>query len=427
MSFKKNLISLYFFLIIIFEFCIFFYFNFFGYQIKLARFLQLIFILFSIPYILYENIILKTKNFFLRFNNLDLFFFIFFVYLILNSIFFYYFNNDINDIYPQFLEISKYLFYYIIYIFIVRQFEHKINLFLIYKLLYFSVYFILAIGLFEFTFNFFTDNNFIPRQFNYGFDDEYIGLRFHSLLGEPRDASVNLLAFSSIIILLEIFFYSRIRSYFLIFLIFTSSILTFSTTLIFCFALIGITYIILCRNLINIIFMIIFCSTLVLAIFYLDQRVYQYLSDLFMISNYINNLEVLKTLQIEPQLINIMPIYIFLNDLINLNFLEFFFGNGLSSSSNISYKSYFNFSDYPHSQLSRLVYELGIVGLISYIFLLNYYKKFLSNVFSNNSQIILIVFIVFLSAALAHRTGIFLIFLSLTQLIYINKKYDIHN
>ena len=173
--------------------------------------------------------------------------------------------------------------------------------------------------------------------------------------------------------------------------------------------------------------MIILCSTLVLAIFYLDQRVYQYLSDLFMIGNYINDLEVLKTLQIEPQLINIMPIYIFLNDLINLNILEFFFGNGLSSSSNISYKSYFNFSDYPHSQLSRLVYELGIVGLISYIFLLNYYKKFLLNVFSNNSQIILIVFIVFLSAALAHRTGIFLIFLSLTQLIYINKKYDIHN
>ena len=141
MLFKKNFISLFFFTIIISEFCIFFYLNFFDYQIKLVRFLQLIFIFFSFLYIFYENLFLKKQFFFLKFNNLDLFFLIFFLYLILNSLFFNYINNELVDIYPQFLEILKYLFYYIVYIFLVRQFARKINLFLIYKLIYFSIYF----------------------------------------------------------------------------------------------------------------------------------------------------------------------------------------------------------------------------------------------------------------------------------------------
>lgn len=422
---NKNFISYFFTAILIFEFMIFFHIDIGGRQIKLVRFLQVFFIIYFLYFFYFE---FRGENFSkIIYCKIDLFFTIFITYLFLNAFFYYFINDDLLTLKFSFFEILKFVFYYFIYLYSIRFFYKDINLFLLHKLLYFFLSFIIVLGLIELAFNFFLFDNFIPRQLNYGINDAYIGLRFHSLLGEPRDAAVNLLKIFSLIILLEYFLYKKLKSYFILFLTLLSAILTMSTTFVFAIVIITIFYLVLNKNYINS-FLIIFIGYLILFIVLnLDQRILGYISDFFLLPIVLKDINDLKNLNIEPQLINIVPIYLFLMDLINLNLIEFVFGHGTKSSSFISYLAFENIGANPHSQLSRLVYDVGLVGLLTYIFLLNYYKDHILKINTDNKNMIIISFIIFLSASLAHRTGTFFIFLSLTHLIYIKNIHDLSN
>ena len=422
---NKNFILYFFTTILFFEFMLFLHIDIGGVQIKLVRFLQVFFIIYFIYFFFFK---FRKENFSkIIYCKIDLFFTIFITYLFLNALFYYFINDDLLILKLSLFEISKFVFYYFIYLYLIRFFYKNINLFLLHKLLYFFLYFIIVLGLTELASNFFLSYNLIPRQLNYGINDANIGLRFHSILGEPRDAAVNLLIIFSLIIFLELLLYKKLKSYFILFLTLLSAILTMSTTLVFAIVIILIFYLVLNKNYINNI-LIIFVGYLILFIvFNLDQRVLGYISDIFLLPIALNDINDLKNLNLEPQLINIMPIYLFLMDLINLNLIEFVFGHGVKSSSIISYLAFDNFGANPHSQLSRLVYDVGLVGLLAYIFLLNFYKENILKMNMDNKNMILILFIICLSASLAHRTGTFFIFLSLTHLIYIKSIHDLSN
>ena len=422
---NKNFISYFFLTILIFEFMIFFHIDIGGVQIKLVRFLQALFIIYFIYFFFFD---FRKENFSkIIYCKIDLFFTIFITYLFLNAFFYFFINNDLLILKLSFFEILKFIFYYFVYLYLIRFFYKEINLFLLHKLLYFFLYFIIVLGLTEFIYNYFLSYNFIPRQFNYGINDANIGLRFHSILGEPRDAAVNLLKIFSLIIFLELLLYKKLKSYLILFLTLLSAILTMSTTLVFTIVIIIIFYLVINKNYINSILILFIGYLILFIVFNLDQRVLGYISDFFLLPIVLNDINDLKNLNLEPQLINIIPIYLFIMDLINLNLIEFVFGHGVKSSSFISYLAFENIGDNPHSQLSRLVYDVGLVGLLTYIYLLNYYKELILKMNMHNKNMILISFIIFLSASLAHRTGTFFIFLSLTHLVYIKSIHDLSN
>lgn len=421
----KESLSILFCISIFFEFSIFFHLDLYGYQIKIARitqFLLVVYLIFILIFKIYKKDILLKKNIFI--SDLDIFFFIFIIYLFFNSLFRL---ELLSSSLTVFIEIIKYIFYYIFYVYLTRLFNNKLNLFFIYKFLYYFLYFVIIFGLLEFVINIFLSQNFIPRQLNYGFRDEYIGLRFHSILGEPRDAASTLIILISIILIFELFLYEKIKSIYLLAITFICSLLTFSTTLLFCFSLIFIFFLIYNKNFkISFLVFIIFLF-LSLFLFLLSSKVEGYFTDLFLLPFFIDSHLAIKDLNIEPQLINIMPIFLFLKELFSLHIYEFLFGYGLDASSHILYEGYQNIGDKPHSQLSRLLYDLGITGLFAYIFILNFYMKTFLKFYSKNKLLILLSFIIFLSASLAHRTGSFFILIMITQLIYLNKINDNKN
>lgn len=420
-----NIISIFFSAIIIFEFLLFFHIDLFSNQLKLVRVLQ--FILFI--YFLYSFYFKFKKNELnkILYNKIDFFFILFITYFFLNASIYFLINDNFDIFKLSLLEILKYIFYYLIYVYFIRFFYKDISLYIIYKALYYFLFFIIILGILEYGFNMVFNDNIIPRQLNYGVNDDYIGLRFHSFLGEPRDASVILLKLISLIFLFEIYLYKNLKSYFLISLTFIAAILTVSTTFIVAIILFVFLYFLYNRSLLNSLLILVLSIFIFFSIIQLDQRIFGYISDVFLIHNIVNDAYYLKSLNIYPQLINIIPIYIFISDLINLNIFEFLFGNGLKSSSFIKYFLFDNEGSNPHSQLSRLVYDTGLVGLLVFVFLLNYYKSYIMKVNFDKKNIILISLILFLSASLAHRTGTFLIFLSIVNLIYIKNKYELSN
>lgn len=426
---KPNLFTILFGITVISEFSLFFYFQFQGYQVKFSRILQIfliIFFLYSLFLKLFNG--LKESNFktsIIKFNSLDLFFTFFLVFIsssyFINLQDFQLINfNFINIVY----EILKYLIYYIIYVYILRFFYKSFNVYLFYQIIYYFVLFALSLGFIEFFFSFITDNNFIPRQLNYGFNDDFIGHRFHSIFGEPRDAAVNLIAFISLIISLEIFIFKKIKSSLLIYILLIASFLTFATTFVIILILFFCIHYIYTYNKIYTYLIYIPLGLVVLSMVLFNDRINSYTSDLFLIDTFIHNKNSLKEINISNQLSNIIPLYLFIKNTFDLNYISIFFGNGLKSSSIIHYQAYVNPNDNPHSQFSRLIYENGIVGLILYVKLLNFYLNYLIKFYLKYQVIITIIFIGFAACALAQRTGTMFILLGISNLIFLRTKKE---
>lgn len=415
----NKIITLFIGIIILLEFCLFFHINILDKQIKIVRIFQFFFLLYFIS-ITFVDLLKKKYSAYQSnlFSDLDLYFLLFIFYLSLTSL------NSIkiyDDLLNSFIEIFKYLIYYFIYIYLFRLSKKRIDLNFLYQILYFSLFLIIVIGLCEFFYNLFFHVNFIPRQLNYGFNDEYIGRRFHSIFGEPRDAATNLMSFISIIAMLEIVIYKKIKSIFLIFFSVVCAFLTFSTTFLFLLAIFAILFISYARDLKLITLIIIFISSLILIFLFSNEKIYGYFEDLLILDSYLVSEISLKQINIEPQLINIAPLYMSMVDLFNYDLLNFLFGNGVNSSSFISYESYINHGDKPHSQFTRLIYDNGIIGLLVFIFLLNFYMKDLISKYNSQYLQIIFIFTIFLAAVLAQRTGVFFILLFISQHILISK------
>ena len=116
----KESLSILFCISIFFEFSIFFHLDLYGYQIKIARitqFLLVVYLIFILIFKIYKKDILLKKNIFI--SDLDIFFFIFIIYLFFNSLFRL---ELLSSSLAVFIEIIKYIFYYIFYVYLTRLF-----------------------------------------------------------------------------------------------------------------------------------------------------------------------------------------------------------------------------------------------------------------------------------------------------------------
>lgn len=257
------------------------------------------------------------------------------------------------------------------------------------------------------------------------FDYTDVGLRYHSFFGEPRDAFVVLCSFLFFVLFTNFYFKNifNIKKYLI--LIIPAIILTQSASGILGIFIGLFLYVIFSFSLRKIItnffliFLIVFIVLFAINIsnilgqgyynrFMLYYEAFQSLYNLFLIG------EIPQILK--GQVANVIPVLMQFENLINYNFLNLFFGYGTGMSSYFS-SNYLLLDETtnPASQIVRIFFELGFLGLIFMFFIIREFYQFLK--IKLTSQNIQLAFFIFIGTNLSHRSNSFLIIFLLSFLV----------
>ena len=285
------------------------------------------------------------------------------------------FLNDLFFInyYKRFIYELIIYFYYILYFTIlpIVFFNEDRKLILLKKIIHYIVILFLLIGFIDYY------NQFLCRHLHeLLFESCYtVGNRFHSFAGEPRQAAVAIVFLLFAINYLKIDKYYILSFFLLIALILTKSFIAYVAIVI---SSILIIFLILFRNF-NYKYLIIFLvfSFFIIYISFTPMfvsnsfqvRVIDYF---FAIININLDLDFENLSQtIKAQIGEVYPVWDFINQIKEFKVLSIVFGNGFFSSSVNTYIKYYPSLDVPgnpNSQIIRIVYDFGILGLYLFVY-----------------------------------------------------------
>lgn len=321
---------------------------------------------------------------------------------------------------------SRIIFEHIILIFNIFYFailpRHLINtkidfdyLFKIFKIF---LIFSLLLGYADFLLSKFGIADFIGRHIR---DNVHVGQRFHGLAGEPRQAGAQLLFFISMYILNCIYFKIKINKW-VMFLLILASLLTVSATILAGFIFLFF-FLVIFRQ-IQFKFFLIFA---VILVFMSSTDRVQHYYDVYTIP-FLNffiekNFESVDFNILNAEVYPIMDLY---KKFLNYEFLPILFGNGLGSASAINnFYLEENFgSNNPNIQLTRLLFEHGILSTVIFIASMIWpIKYYTHNTNKKTKSLYLFSMLLVLSVTLAVRSPILFIYLGiLTSFLNFNEK-----
>jgi hypothetical protein len=331
-----------------------------------------------------------------------------------------FFSSIINNHYIRpLVEYFVNIYYFVYYVIIFQYFIYNLNIVKYYIKMFKRIFIIsYVLGMLDIGSLYLFGVDVIPRHIA---DGVHVGLRFHGLAGEPRDAFVYLFL-GLAILYLNSFINNELLSKYWIFAVILAALLTQSAS-----GLIGILIFIFLYSIYVIISLKIFVKIQQFMILigvgvgcvYLmienSERIIIYLDGLMNLWHFLSSNAILPYGMLE-QKDNIYPIYDMYLKIYNLNLVPMFIGNGFGTASIIN--NIYSPGEYillnPHSQLIRIIYEGGIMGLIFYILTFTYPVKFYSKYIPkvNKSQFIIVILLL-LSCTLAHRSSANFIFLGL--------------
>ncbi len=259
----------------------------------------------------------------------------------------------------------------------------------------------------------------------------FVGPRFHGLAGEPRDAFVYLVLGLAVYFLAAVVF-KRKFNYVYISTILLAIILTQSASgiiglilfvlLLFIFSAmsrhIKIQYLILLALL---------SSIIIIVSINTSQRVIMHLTSIKLLFENLNTGQFCENLVISPtlegQLVNIIPMLHLLKEIMSYNFFPILFGNGIGSHSIVnsfvlSEMGWENELLNSHTQIIRLIYDFGIIGVCLFVssmvkpIILLCDKVHRLNI---NTRPIVISTLLVLGCSLANRSAAPFIFLGITH------------
>jgi hypothetical protein len=338
-------------------------------------------------------------------------------------------NNDATiAVYKvPFREFSVYL-YIIFYYLILSQVFIKSDQDIKYFFKVFERIFIIAIviGIIALFFSF-NEYQLFSRQFNYG-QRVYIGTRFYGVFGEPRDAAAALLFGLAIMNLKQIYFANFSFSRFIYFLIIVLLLMTKSGSFAISILFVPFLYFLLYPSrmkLLNVkvaMSLIVIVSAFFLVILYTD-RLNAYYEQILLLPEYLSN-GVRVPYHIGNQIVNIYPLWLTYFKLINFDFFTLIFCSGAGSTAIERYP--FDFQDLanPHAQITRIIFEVGIAGFISWCYMLYAPIKSFRYVLPENKwNSMFFYFIILFAMSLAHRTHLIFIYIALVYVI--NKNHQV--
>ena len=258
-------------------------------------------------------------------------------------------------------------------------------------------------------------------------DGQHVGVRFHGILGEPRDAFSYLMLCLGIFALRDIWEDKKKLTLFWIILIITSAILTQSFSGILGIVFFGILVVIYylpfasskMKRLLLYIFLlaalIIFINILVFP------RLFTYYQDLFLLYSLLDEGLSLRESVYSYAMNNIYPIWHLWTEIREFNFLHFFIGNGLGSTPAINqYYMHSNEMINPNASIIRSLYETGVIGTLLFIsvFLTPIKKMYMNSIIHSK---LIILMLLMLGMYFAHRSAIPYIFLGIALVVLKNK------
>ena len=237
-----------------------------------------------------------------------------------------------------------------------------------------------------------------------------VGFRFHSFIGEPRDAFVYLV-YSGLVLVIYHNLYIKIRYIKLLhYIILSAIILTQSASGIIGIILGGLLAFIyfLFKGNRKVFYFFGFFSIIIFMSVILIQtspRLVLVLDALTTLFEDLKNRNELPGV-LKVQSVNFLPFFGMYEQLINFNIKQIIFGSGFSSSAYFNMNFVGNYDEgNPHAQITRIFYEGGILGTITYlIFLMKPVIKFLLTLPQGIVYNSVFLFFLLSGTSLTHRT-----------------------
>jgi hypothetical protein len=326
-------------------------------------------------------------------------------------------SKYMRPVYDLFLLIYYYFYFIILAPYFLKN-KEAIRYF--FSIFISVLYFVLLAGFVDLASVIVTDEALIKRHFGESTD---VGFRFHSIAGEPRDAFVYL-AFGFCLISVSEYFFSRLRNKRqLVIIIIAAMILTQSASGILGFLIGGIltlAYFLMKKNIRAFYFLFLFLIISAIAIYLVSfsPHLQLYPEEFSSLYDQLKNGGELPFILL-AQSVNFLPFWGLYNKLLDFNLYQFLFGSGLSSVAyyNVNYIGDYSYSN-PNSQLTRLIFDGGIIGFLLYMyFLVANPISFFEKRFYKVNYFGLISFFIFTGAALSHRSLAPFIFLGVVSAV----------
>jgi hypothetical protein len=330
-----------------------------------------------------------------------------------------YFADLLNS--PAFRPLFEYFIaiYYFIYFTVLPRYMLKTEGAVLYFFSVFKTIFLisLVVGMVDIAFDV-VDIHLVPRHIA---DWVHVGVRFHGLAGEPRDAFIYL--FLGIAVLgLEAHIKGQSPSKLWIVTVISAAILTQSASgligiavFLVLIVMYSLTQAINIRRFFSLLAIIILSSAFIYGAISSSERLSQYLKSMSGLWGLLESGGELPYLMM-VQSSNIYPLYDLTVKARELNILPIVIGSGLGSSSAINnqYSSFAGMIMNPNSQLVRSLFESGIVG--TYFFIMSFLypvKQLTKHIAKKDSRTFVILTLLLIGCFMGHRTAAPFIYLGI--------------
>lgn len=334
------------------------------------------------------------------------------------------YNSSLNIYFSRTVLEYIILFFNIFYFAILPRhlINTKIDFDYFFKIFYIFLIFSLLLGYADYLIYKFSNIDIIGRHIRDNID---IGLRFHGIGGEPRQAGAQLIFFTSVYLLSCIYFKTKIK-FWIIFLLILALLLTFSTT-VFASIIFLLIFIIIFREFNIKMFLI---MAIIIISMYNFDRVQGYF-DIYSFS-VIKLFNINQSEFVDLNILNkeFYPLYDLFIKFNNYEFPPILFGNGLGSASAINnfYLEEGLSTRNPNIQSVRLLYEHGVLGTIIFIMSMIWpIKYYTNNIDKKTKSLYLFSILLVMSVTFAIRSPVIFIYLGiLTSFIKFNEKKIIY-
>jgi hypothetical protein len=259
----------------------------------------------------------------------------------------------------------------------------------------------------------------------------YVGLRFHALLGEPRDAVPYIFfALSMVFIRLSINNDLRVNLGLVVFCV-AALVMTQSASGIVGLGLtaagLGFFYLLKSiRRLVLTTVIAIVLTSIVVYLMSLSPRMMEYYDAFSVVLGVLNDGGELPTVA-AFQVSNFLPFWAMWKDINQLNLMPVLFGSGVGSVSFVNNNLIRNFVAEssgglfnPNAQITRIIYESGLIGTFAYIYAIYYPVKIFLKKYTCHHGANLLLFMLLMGASLGHRSTTIFVYVGIVIVIITN-------
>jgi len=330
-------------------------------------------------------------------------------------------NIGLKQYFRPIFEYIILLYYFVYFMILPRYFlNNSIAINYFFKVFTIVFYVFLFVGFGDLILNYIFPGDTYPGIPRHLSDSRYIGLRFHSFAGEPRDAFVYLMFGLCIIALKGIWENTKKPSKILFLLVIIAALLTQSFSgllgvLFFCglYIMFGNFKWLDIKNYLYLIIILFFITASV----FLFDRLLLYFNAIIKFLFFTKDIENINSI-LSVSLNNVNPIWQRIQEVMDFNLFPTMFGTGLGSSSitNINLFNVHKIAN-PNANIIRTIFESGIIGL--FIFILVFLKP-LKQIDASKRELLILktAMLLMLGLFFGHRSPELFIFFGIVLAVY---------